>query len=210
MLTLEALRDRVRTRFEAESSTRWSDAQIDGAINAAVRELSEGTGFYERNVSIPIGAQQVYYDLRGYVPEEVLAITAVWSVANQLWLEYRPPERMPLLEWERVEGAALNWFARGLFWLGIFPRPGADGDYLRAYYTGLHPTLVNDDDPVYDMPEDFGPALEDYALYELQGKDGETSKALLHYDSYVKAEGRLMQTVQARNAHARESTMGHN
>ena len=52
MLTLSDIRSRVRTRFEAASTTRWSNADINAAINDGLGELSEATRYFERWVSI--------------------------------------------------------------------------------------------------------------------------------------------------------------
>ena len=45
MLTLSDIRSRVRTRFEASSTTRWSNSDVNDAINDGIEELAEAIVF---------------------------------------------------------------------------------------------------------------------------------------------------------------------
>src|SRR5512139_351127 len=172
MLTLSDIRSRVRTRFEAAATTRWSNVDVNAAINDGIGELSEATRYYARWVSVPLRQSHTYYDLRGLTPETVLSVTAVWHEAGVRWLSPINLSDMTFEEWEETAGNPISWFTRGLWWLGIWPKPSSEVDeWLRVYYTAVAPTLSDDQHYPEQLPDEFVPALEEYALYELNQRD---------------------------------------
>jgi hypothetical protein len=209
MLTLGDIRSRVRTRFEASSSTRWSDADLNAAINDGLGELSEATRYFERVASIPLKANRTYYDLRGLTPEVALSVTAVQHLNGMRWLEPINLKDIGISEWEETTGMPTGWFVRGQWWLGIFPHPTADLDeWMRVYYTGVAPALAEDGEEPAQLPDEFVPALEEYALYELQQREGETQKALFWWAKYKEREKALEQHMAHRVSTARTSQIG--
>lgn len=208
MLTLSDIRSRVRTRFEAASTTRWADADINAAINDGLGELSEATRYFERWASLPLKAERTYYDLRGLTPEGVLSVTAVWHEPGVRWLQ---PANVADVgtDFEETSGNPTAWFVRGLWWLGIWPRPTTDVDeFIRIYYTGVAPSLEEDGEVPDQLPDEFVPALEEYALYELQQRDGETDKALYWWAAYKTREAALEKHVAHRITTARTGRIG--
>jgi len=211
MLTLSEIRSRVRTRYEASSSTRWSSADIDDAINDGLGELSDATGYYEQWVSIPLKENRTYYDLRGWLRPEHLSITGVWHQANNRWLE--PMSHRDLdqerKQWELTAGGPTLWFTRGLWWLGLFPHPSEDVDQtVRVYYTAAAQRLTDDSHEPKQLPDEFIPALEEYALYELTQREGETEKALYWYGKYKAREADLAKHMAHRISTARTGSIG--
>jgi len=184
MLTLSDIRSRVRTRFEA-GAVRWPDAEVNAAINDGIAELSEATRYFERWVSVPLKGGRTYYDLRGLTPETVMSVTAVEHLAGVRWLAPNALCDMTYDEWEKTTGNPISWFVRGAWWLGIWPRPSADLDeWVRVYYTAVAPSLTEDGQEPAQLPDEFVPALEEYAVYELQLREGETDKALFWWGKY--------------------------
>ena len=208
MLTLSDIRSRVRTRFEAASTTRWASADIDAAINDGLGELSEVTRYFERWVSMPLKAERTYYDLRGLTPEQPMSVTAVWHEPGVRWLT--PVSLGDIAEdFEETSGNPTAWFMRGLFWMGIWPRPTSDtGEFIRIYYTGVAPSLDEDGEEPRQLPDEFVPALEEYALYELHQREGETQKALYWWDKYKQRESVLEQHMAHRVSQARTGVLG--
>lgn len=208
MLTLSDIRGRVRTKYEAASTTRWSDADINAAINDGLAELSEVTRYFERWVSLPLKAERTYYDLRGLTPEQPMSVTAVWHEPGVRWLT--PVSLGDIAEdFEETSGNPTAWFMRGLFWLGIWPRPTADtGEFIRIYYTGVAPSLDEDGEEPRQLPDEFVPALEEYALYELHQREGETQKALYWWQKYQEREKALEQHMAHRVSQARTGAIG--
>jgi len=209
MLTLSDIRSRVRTRFETASTTRWSNADIDAAINDGIGELSEATRYYERWVSLPLRGGRTYYDLRGLTPETVLSVTAVWHESGVRWLSPVNLHDITIDEWEETAGNPHSWFVRGQFWLGVWPRPSLDVDeFLRVYYTGVAPALEEDGEEPAELPDEFVPALEEYALYELHQREGESEKALYWWGKYLEREKLLEQHMAHRVTTARTGRLG--
>ena len=208
MLTLSDIRSRVRTKFEA-ATTRWSDADIDAAINDGLGELSEATRYYESWVSIKLKASRTYYDLRGLTPETAMSVTAVWHEPGVRWLSPMALQDITYEEWEETSGNPTGWFVRGLWWLGVWPHPSSDVDeFLRVYYSAVAPKLVDDGDEPRQLPDEFAPALEEYAVYELQQREGETDKALYWWGKYKEREKALEQHMAHRVTTARTGAIG--
>jgi len=210
MFTLSDIRSRVRTRFEASSSNRWSDADVNAAINDGIAELSEATRYYERWASIELKAGRTYYDLRARA-DTLLSVTAVQHEPGIRWLTAMT--KADIISgyqlWEQSAGNPIGWFTRGLWWLGIWPRPASDPDqFLRVYYTAVAPALTDDGHIPDQLPDEFVPALEEYALYELQQREGETDKALYWWGQYKQREATLEQYMANRVTTARTGTIG--
>ena len=209
MLTLSDIRSRVRTRFEAASSTRWSDADLNAAINDGVAELSEATRYYERWSSVRLKGGRTYYDLRGLSPEAALSVTSVWHESGNRWLTPGNWRDLTYEEWEETAGEPIAWFVRGLWWLALWPHPSADVDqWVRVYYTAVAPQLEEDGEEPAQLPDEFVPAIEEYALHELQQRDGETDKALYWWQQYKAREKSLEQHMAHRVTTARTGSLG--
>ena len=193
MVPISRIITRIRVRYDAESggsSVRWSDGAIVNFINCGLETLAEATGFYERYVTIPVQQGRQYYDLRGFTPETVVSITSVWSSTRNDWLRPANLEQLGI-DWELPIGTPQVWFARGIFWMGVYPRSEADSGFLRVYFQGVPSRLNHPQAVLGDLPNDFYPALEDYALYEMAGGDGNPKRALIHWASYMKREKAL-------------------
>jgi len=209
MLTRSDIRSRVRTRFEHSATTRWSTADINAAINDGIGELSEATRYYERWVSVKLKQSRNYFDLRGITPEIILSVTAVWHDPGVRWLTPITLGDIGYEEWEETTGNPISWFVRGQWWLGIWPKPSSDVDeWLRIYYSGVAPALTEDGHIPKQLPEEFVPALEEYALYELNQREGETEKALYWWGEYKKRERALEQHMAHRVTTARTGVIG--
>ena len=197
MIPLSAITARVRTRFEAESTVRWSNADIWAAVNEGLDELSEATRFVERVASIPVVEGRNFYDLRGYVPDDFVALRAVWSTTRSDWL--RPSsEGLLHTRWEEDPGDPDAFFRRGWCWMGVHPHASGSSGYFRAHLTCLAPQLNHDQAVFADLPDDLIPALEDYGLYELQSQDGETELSLEHWKDLVNRQRTLNDFVEDR------------
>jgi len=209
VLTLSDIRSRVRTRYEASSTTRWSDADVNDAINDGLEELSEATRYFERWVSVPLQGGRCYYDLRGLTPETVLSVTSVYHDNGNRWLAPISICDMGYAEWEQTTGSPINWFTRGLWWLGLWPHTSTDpGEFVRVYYTAVAPRMEDDGEEPRQLSEEFIPALEEYAIYELHQREGETDKALYWWGQYKTRERDLEQHMAHRVTQARTGKIG--
>lgn len=207
MIPLSEIINNVRIRHEAMSSTRWKDVDIRDAINEGLDDLSDVTRFYERHVSVPVGNLRTYYDLRGWLPETALGVTSIWSDVIEDWLT---PVKVSDLRtrWEQSTGPSRSFFMRGLFWMGVWPKPEATAGFLRVYFAGFAPHFDFPQAVLRDFPDDFVPALEEYALYELAAQDGETTRALMHFSDYAARAITLTNFVARRRVTAKSFRMG--
>ena len=198
MIPLSEIRSRVRTRFEQNGTVRWSDAEINGFINEGLENLAESTDFYERFVTIPIEADRIWYDLRGFTPETVVSIKSVWSSVRNDWLQ--PVDEGDLqFKWEDSTGDPQLFFTRGVYWFGIWPKAGSSttGE-LRVYFAGIPNRYTVDQSVLHDLPDDHVPALEDYALHEMALQEGDVDLALRYWNSYMERENKLSMFVDHR------------
>lgn len=209
MISFGQLESRVRTLFEAESSTRWESDKFLSAANDGLDELSEATLFYERHVNIQLQGKQTYYDLRGYVPDDAVSINNVYYLEEGIWLNPWGYTHLITPRWEKEIGVPQKYVVRGLFWIGLYPRPTGDVGNVRVYYSGIAPHLKHSANILpTDLSDDFVPALEDYMLYDLTSKDGDTDKALGHFASYQGREGELAAFVKDRIVTVRSGRLG--
>lgn len=209
MLTLSEIRSRVRTRYEASSTTRWSNSDINDAINEGLGELSEATRYFEQWVSIPLKEDRTYYDLRAWIPSGFLSVNAVHHPAGNRWLSPTSHKDRGIQRWENTAGLPTEWFTRGLSWLGLFPHPSSDlNDHVRIYYSAVAPELEEDGEEPRQLPDEFIPALEEYCLYELAHRDGDSEKSLMWYAKYKAREETLDQHMAHRLTTARTGAIG--
>ena len=73
---------------------------------------------------------------------------------------------------------------------------------------GAAPALEEDGEEPRQLPDEFVPALEEYALYELQQREGETDKALFWWGKYKEREKALEQHMAHRVTTARTGAIG--
>lgn len=209
MLTLSDIRSRVRIRYEASSATRWSNVDVNDAINQGLEELSEATRYYEQWVSIPLREKRTYYDLRGWAKGSILSVTSLWHENGNRWVSPASHTDIDIAQWEKTAGAPYLWFTRGLYWLGVFPRLTTDADqWVRAYYATVAPKMTDDGHEPKQLPDEFVPALEEYAMYELTQRDGDTEKALFWWAKYKDREVALEQHMAHRVSTARSGAVG--
>jgi hypothetical protein len=205
MIPLSDLISRVRTKYEQSSNVRWSDDDITSAINEGLQSLAEGTGFYERYVTIPLAQPRQWYDVRGFTPEVVVHIKSIHNSNRNLWLKPVSTEELPY-NWEQSVGEPQYFFTRGIHWFGVWPRPEANNaGWLRVYFAGIPQDFTFGQQVLRDLPDNHLPALEDYALYELSAQDRETARAIQHYRSYLKREKDLQDFIDGRRV---DSTAG--
>lgn len=210
MIPLSDVGARVRVRYEAESggaTTRYTNTSVYAFINDGLRELAEATLFYERYVTIPLEAEQRFYDLRGFTPETVVRIKSVWSTTRNDWLRPTAVEDFDTT-WEQSVGEPQRFFTRGIYWLAVDPVPSSTAGFLRVYFAGIPGEYTHAQAVLGDLPDDYVPALEAYALYEMAAMDRKTKSALLYWKDYQTREKSLAGFVDRRSVEAYAGRIG--
>lgn len=199
MIPLSEIISRVRTKHESATGVRWSDDDIQSAINEGLQSLAEGTYFYERYATVPIQEGRQWYDLRGFTPEVVVRIKSIHSSNRNYWLTPISTEMLPY-NWEQSVGEPQTFFTRGIYWYGVWPRAGSDSTsgYHRVYFAGIPQDFSHPQAVLRDLPDNHVPALEDYALYEMAAQDRESKRAIMHYQSYLKRQRDLREFMDNR------------
>lgn len=209
-MTLEELVDIVLSDLgeDPASPKKWTRAEAVDAVNNAYRSISEATEWYEVTLPIPIPARRTYIDLRNF-GHTILCVSHCFNTNTQRWLnprgvmEHDDSYRF----WEFQSGAPEDFFARGLNWLGIWPRQEGDYGFIRASFTAIPPALVEDQDRPGFL-EELQQGLIDYAKYELKAMDHQVKTALMYFASYVEHEEKLRAWVNSRRDAAKMHVLG--
>ncbi len=211
-MTLAQTMQRFRARLRPDSAAFFSDDDLLTAYNDGLDELSEATDFYERQVMLRLREDAAYNDLRGQIPEEALRIVSVWSPALGIWLECVTPAALDERagrEWEKVTDTPQWWWMRGLWWLGVHPKPGNATMVLKIYYCGLHPhATLTDTSFIPELPPDGEDALEEYMLYEYYAQRKETAKATERWAKYSELERSVADLKDRRQSRDRVAVVG--
>jgi hypothetical protein len=195
-----------RLNESATSPVFWEEGDVGDALNEGMEELADATEFYEGTFPISLVMNCTYYNLlllfAPHAPDfenEPLRVTAVFNSQTNTWLTPASVRDLEAdsLRWEVVTGPPEKFFMRGLWLLGLFPKPPANIGTVVAHGVAVPPnmTLATDIPP---FPIDFHPALIEYALFDLLSQDGETKEALEHWDAYVVYEAWLADHVKNR------------
>lgn len=182
-MTLAEMRAEVfnRLRENASSPVHFTEDEVDAAINEGLEEIADATEWCERTQSFRLAALRTYYDLRSVVaPEQFLAMRRAYVATGRRWLTPSTPRKLDgegYTLWESVLGSPSDMIQRGLFWLGVYPRPASDGEIARITVV-VAPVDLEDDEDEPDFPVEFHQAAIDYAAYDLLCLDGESKKAL--------------------------------
>ncbi len=211
-MTFAELQAEVFHRLDEDSADPafWTEAEVQAAINEGYEEMSDASEWYERDHNLPLLSKRTYYDLRSALGgETVLTFQHAYNQTTRRWLypgELRELDYRTFNQWEEITGQPEQFFVRGLFWLGTFPKAAADSGTIQTYFTALPPALFVDGDTP-GSPEEFHYGLVEYALGDLLSQDGETQKALLHFKEYLTYEAGLKGWVEGRIALDRISTL---
>src|SRR3989304_1473421 len=212
MTTLAETMERVRARLRPDSATFFSDADMLAAYNDALDEVSEATDFFERQVMLRLREGAVYNDLRGQIPEEALRVVSVWNPALGIWLDPVTPaalDERARREWEKVTDTPHWWWMRGLWWMGVHPKPGNATTALKVYYCGLHPhASLSNTSFAPDLPPDGDDALEEYMLYAFYAQRKEAAKAAERWVRYSELERSLGDLKDKRQSRDRVAIVG--
>ncbi len=178
----------ARLNENAVTPAFWAEADVDLAVNHGLEDLADVSEYYEVSQSINLAANATYYNLLSLCAKEPLTTNAVWNAQTSRWLS---PTTVAELDnethvrWEKVTGPPEKWFVRGLYKLGLFPKPPASSGTITVYHSAIPARLVNPTDAPADLPADYRYALIEYALFELLAQDGEIREALVHYNNYL-------------------------
>jgi hypothetical protein len=188
---------------ENESSpTFWSEADVELSINEGYEEISDSSEWYEEYNVISLLSHLQYYDLRTLLPDTFLAPKRFFNQTTSEWLSpvvLRELDFHTTRQWETVDGEPQRTLMRGLWWLGFWPKQPTDTGKIKFYYSAI-PVRMTEDTDEPGFPVEYHKYLVEFALYDLLTQDGETKKALVHWQTYLEGERLLRVSVGSRIA----------
>jgi hypothetical protein len=189
----------VRTRLDESTAVFWSDQDIKDALNEGLFELSDATEWYERMATIPLWSTRSYLDLRCILPDTFLGPKRMINNQTGKWLVPSSVKTQDhrAAQWEKTSAEPEEFFTRGLWWMGFYPKPPNDLGSARMYFSAL-PPLMDDDTDEPELPEEYHMGIICYAVYDLLAQDAETEKALMWWAEYVQYETKLRDYVETR------------
>ncbi len=203
------MQTKVRRRLNELTTVFYSDDDVKNAINEGYQEMADATEFYEREAMVPMLKKRTYYDLKPILPNTFLSPRRIYNIETNRWLDPTDPRELDYhtyVRWELVEGAPEKYFLRGNWWMGVFPRPTKDSLGLRFYFTAIPPQFVESrEEP--EFPQEYHEGLISFALSDLLAPERESSKALMHWTSYLKYQNDLQQYVNQRVGIAKLSVL---
>lgn len=217
MDTAQQIIDRVLVRLEDPDNRFFSTADLVGAYNDALDELSETTEVNETYVVVKRRKWAPYIDLRGYLPPDALRVTAVWNMNTSKWLHPTTPRELDDTvgrQWEWKPDQSRWWWMRGLYFLGAYPVPGDDVSPLRVHYASLLPHveeaggLATGLTQRAPLPPDFADPIEHYMMYTLLAQRKETQKSLSFWQRYKEHEDELSNIARNRMRRDKSPLMG--
>jgi hypothetical protein len=182
-MTFGEMQDRTRTRLNEQTSAFFSDDDIQTSLNEGYAELADATEYFEREAMVPLIKRHTYYELPLILPDTFLSPRRIYNPRTSKWLVPTTPRELDKewAQWEAVDGEPEKYFLRGNWWLGVFPRPTKDSEGLRLIYTGIPPTMSDDDEEPVAIPREFHPGVIYYAISDLMSQQRETAKAIRYW-----------------------------
>lgn len=175
----------------------WEVLDVELSLNDGLAEMADATEYYETTYALALAVATTYYDLRLFT-HEPLRVTSVYNRTTSRWLIPSSVRDLDKIDprWGLVPGEPDRYFVRGLFTLGVFPRPTTI-ETVDVYHTAMPPVLaLAADTPIF--PAEFHVGLIEYALADLLSQDGEAKEALAHWEKYLEYESGLSTWVKNR------------
>jgi hypothetical protein len=203
MTFLELQTELQRRLEETSTGVFWALAQQKEALNDAYFEMADATEFAETSESVDL-TTDTYYDLSSVLDNVPLTVHGVFSPQLNHWLTPTTVRELDdrWARWVDQAGEPQEFFIRGLWWLGTYPKLSSAAGTMTVHYTYV-PAALSADGDTPGFPQEFHVGLLDYAMYDLLCQEREGKKALKFYDSYLGYQERLKQFVQGRAAHDR-------
>lgn len=209
-MTFGEMQTLLRAKLYEASATFWTDQDIKDALNEALEEFADATEYYERQVTLTLLSGRTYFDLTSLLPDTFLSPRRGWNTATSRWFvpsDARDLDTHTYVQWELTQGAPRDYFMRGNWWLGVWPKSNDDTSYkMRFYYTAIPPAMsASTDTPAF--PQEFHMGIVELALSDLLGQERETDKALAHWQAGQWYIGQVSDYMQKRQTMARQDVM---
>jgi hypothetical protein len=176
-------------------------SEVLSALNRAQRMMVLLTLYLEATAPMVL-ASSAFYHMRSYFPDWMLPLRVTLNTGFRV-----RPARLAELDavdagWQVSAGAPARYAALGFDFLAVYQQSA--GATLNMTYARSPDAMVSGTDTP-EIPEDYHPALIDFAIPWLRVKEGaqEFQKAQPYLKRFLSEADRLGQYVRARNLAAR-------
>ncbi|MFQ5740250.1 MAG: hypothetical protein ACE5JX_14685 [Acidobacteriota bacterium] len=193
------LRSQILEDLGEPSSTYWSPADVNDAIQAAHEDIAERTSWFEAVYSgVTIPASTRHYDASTLIPTP-LFIRRIWVPARNQWLERKTALALDAEDrwWEQSNGPADHFMVRGMWHLGFHPLDTSS--WTCDIYAQALPSALENDSDEPGFPDEFHRLLVDFAIYDLQIQRGKLAQGLQSFEEYSGGLLRFKDWVRRRN-----------
>lgn len=199
---------RVQERLDEDPSktspTYYPDSEVMAALNEAQRFFVLLTLCLETTLGWTLDASETFYSMRGTFQDWLLPLRIMLPTGARV-----RPARLAELDaldsgWQANVGASGTTPARyvslGFDFLGVYPQAGVGGVNVNVTYARAPVEMMAMTD-VPEIPEDYHPALCDYAIPRLRLKEGgqEFQKSQVYHQRFMSEAARMAAFVRERN-----------
>jgi hypothetical protein len=201
-VTAADLKHRILTRLDEDGAGYYSAAEALAAANEGQRLFVLLTLCNEVTAALGLTAAQPWYKMLTFLPDWLLPLRI--RVAGAGGGKLAPCRLADLdalnLSWQLEPGTPQRYAHLGFDFLAIHPQPATSALSVNATYARSPVDMTRDAD-VPDMPEEYHPALPDYAIPRMRAKEGgvEFTKSLVYFDRFLAAADKLATYVRERN-----------
>jgi len=192
-MTLDEIRIRVWSRLDEDSddALRYSQADVDEAINDGIQHFCVRTGCLRASTTITQTANQLFHDL----PSDLVFIARIKSdttndplvptSARQLDAGSRRSNR----DWERRLGTSADFYLPfGMDEVGLYPLSSSGTETYTLHYAqdpGTSNVSADADEP--SIPLEYHEALVEYAVSRLLMTESKIDEAKEAMEMYLEA-----------------------
>jgi hypothetical protein len=197
MSSLAELRTQTRELIDEDeaANSNFTDAQIDGYLNRAVKFLGTQMEWAEQIITTPAVADSALYEL----PDNFISLVDVYFDNNPLLVVERLDLKSIAPDWQNAPSSTPQYAYRAdVKLLGLYPAPDANqaDKLIQVQYIKIPATLSADGD-IPDLHSSFQLCLPFYAAFLCEGKLGNDKKSQLNLSYYEQHRKALMSKVQS-------------
>lgn len=199
-MTTADLTNRILTRLDETGAGYYSPGEVVDAANEGQRLLALLTLCNESSGYLFLNPAQTFYSMLGVFPDWLLPL----RVRNMGGAKVQPARLADMdaanPAWQATAGTPGYYAHLGFDLLAIDQQPAGATDALYVTYA-RSPVDMAGGASAPDVPEEYQPALADYAIPRLRAKEGgsEFTKSLEYFDRFLAAAKKLGDYVRARS-----------
>lgn len=195
----------LRRLDEDATAPQWADSKAAlRAINEAQRVFCLVTLCLEKTGTLALTGGTTFYHVLPTLSDFLVPLRVKVAGGARLAPDPLVAFDARSSSWQSAAGTPTRYALLGLDLLAIMPRPAAGGTSLTITYAHA-PAVLTTGTNTPTIPEEYHPALVDYAVNRLRFNEGgaEFVKSLAYFERFLKAAQKMAAFVRARSLGAR-------